>query len=54
MTAPSPPRPAWRVGRISSSVTAMLAPVSFISPAGPMVMHEISSRKRAWRVATVS
>ncbi len=39
MTAPTPPRPACRVGRSSMSVKAMEAAGSFISPAGPMEMQ---------------
>jgi len=41
MTAPTPPRPAWRVGRCSISVTAMEAAAIFISPAGPIEMQVI-------------
>ena len=39
MTAPTPPRPACRVGRCSISVKAMDAADIFISPAGPMLMQ---------------
>jgi hypothetical protein len=41
ITAPSPPRAAWRAGRPFSSVHATEAPESCISPAGPMLMNEV-------------
>ncbi len=43
MTAPSPPRPAWRAGRrsCSESVQATEAPDRPISPAGPTEMNDV-------------
>ena len=38
MTAPTPPRPMWRVGCSSRSQAAIEAPPSIISPAWPMTM----------------
>ena len=46
MTAPSPPRAAWRVGRPSRSETATEAPESPISPAGPQETTQALEPKR--------
>ena len=54
MTAPTPPRPAWRVGRSSMSVNAMEAADIFISPAGPIEMQATLSPKADFILSTTA